>query len=131
MVKIRVEINPVVTFISALLIWAFVVYCLNWTQQANDILPTWKKWITLTWTWLYIGTQDVWAVFILYLLFSKYGKLKLGKSDEKPEFSDTSYFTMLFAAGVGVGLFYYGVAEPVYHYQPSHETLWANRYQQR
>lgn len=58
---------------------------------------------------MYIGTQDAWAVFIIVLYFSKYGKMKLGKPDEKPEFKDATYFTMLFAAGIGIGLFYFGV----------------------
>lgn len=49
----------------------------------------------------------------------------LGKEDEKPEFSDGTYFTMLFSCGIAIGLFYYGVAEPIYHYQPG---AWKNRY---
>ena len=44
------------------------------------------EWITQTWTWLYIGTQDVWAVFIVVLYFSKYGNMKLGKDTDEPEF---------------------------------------------
>jgi len=77
-----------------------------------------KVWITRKWTWLYIGTQDAWALFIVVLYFSKYSNMKLGGDDEKPEFSDGSYFTMLFAAGVGIGLFYFGVAEPIFHMEP-------------
>ena len=50
------------------------------------------------------------------LVFSKYSELKLGKDDEKPEFSDATYFTMLFAAGIGIGLFYFSVTEPISHY---------------
>ena len=50
----------------------------------------------------------------------------VGADDEKPEYSDVSYFTMLFAAGIGVGLFYYGVAEPIYHMEP--EGAYGNRY---
>ena len=60
---------------------------------------------------MYIGTQDAWAVFIIALYFSKYGTMKLGKPDEKPEFKDATYFTMLFAAGIGIGLFYFGVGK--------------------
>lgn len=129
--RLRVELNPVVSLVSAAIIWGFVIYCLTKPEQAEKEIPKWQDWITLTWTWLYIGTQDVWAFFILYLLFSKYNKIKFGRRDEKPEFSDASYFTMLFAAGIGVGLFYYGVAEPIYHYEPSHSTPFANRYQGR
>jgi len=129
--RIRVEFNPVVTIVSAVIIWAFVFYCLRWTDQAKDAIPTWKNWITLTWTWLYIGCEDIWTIFILFILFSKYSNVKLGRPNDKPEFSDASYFTMLFAAGIGVGLFYYGVAEPIYHYEPSHNKPYANRYQER
>ena len=50
------------------------------------------------------------------LFFSKYANIKLGKPDEKPEFNDVTWFMMLFACGIGVGLFFYGVAEPIYHY---------------
>ena len=50
----------------------------------------------------------------------------VGADDEKPEYSDVSYFTMLFAAGIGIGLFYYGVAEPIYHMKP--KGAYGNRY---
>ena len=50
----------------------------------------------------------------------------VGADDEKPEYSDVSYFTMLFAAGIGIGLFYYGVAEPIYHMEP--KGAYGNRY---
>ena len=50
------------------------------------------------------------------MYFSKYANIKLGKPDEKPEFNDVTWFMMLFACGIGVGLFFYGVAEPIYHY---------------
>ena len=67
--------------------------------------------------------QDVWSLFMIVLYFSKYGKLKLGKDDEEPEYPTLTWFTMLFACGIGVGLFYYGVSEPIFHY-----TDGTNRY---
>ena len=84
--------------------------------DASSEFSSWKKWVAGRFTWLYIGSQDVWSVFIIYLLFSKYGDIKLGKDGDEPEFSDASWFTMLFCSGIGVGLFYFGVAEPVWHY---------------
>ncbi|XP_001640384.2 glycine betaine transporter 1 [Nematostella vectensis] len=134
--KLRVNFNPVVTAGSAFLIWGLVVFCLVETKVAAAHLPTWTRWVTDKWTWLYIGTQDSWAVFIIVLFFSKYSHLKLAKSDdEEPEFSDGSYFSMLFAAGIGVGLFYFGIAEPVQHYQPGTpgdpSGVWGNRFQGR
>ncbi|RMX43654.1 hypothetical protein pdam_00016947 [Pocillopora damicornis] len=69
-------------------------------ETANSTMAEWKTWITATFIWMYIDTQDAWAVFIIVLHFSKYGNMKLGKPNEKPEFNDATYFTMLFAAGV-------------------------------
>ena len=62
------------------------------------------------------GSQDLWAIFAVVLYFSKYSQLKLGKPDDKPEYNDVTWFVMLFACGIGVGLFFYGVGEPIYHY---------------
>lgn len=107
--SLGLRLNPVVTSISALVIWGFVAWCMIKAEAADAKMRVWKLWITDTFTWMYIGTQDVWAVFIVVLYFSKYGKMKLGKPDDKPEFNDASYFTMLFAAGIGIGLFYFGV----------------------
>ena len=106
-----VRLNPVVSLFSALIIWAFVVWCVLKAKAANEDMTEWRRWITLKFTWLYIGTQDAWALFIVVLYFSKYSKMKLGKSYEKPEFNDATYFTMLFAAGIGIGLFYFGVGK--------------------
>jgi choline-glycine betaine transporter len=56
-------------------------------------------------------------VFLLWICFSKFGKLKLGKDDEKPEYSDFSWFAMLFSSGIAVGFYYWGVSEPIYYYR--------------
>lgn len=122
---INIRLNPVVSVVSALIIWGFVAWCMIKPEAANKQMGTWKTWITQTFTWMYIGTQDAWAVFIIALYFSKYGSMKLGKPDEKPEFKDASYFTMLFAAGIGIGLFYFGVGMLVFtihHFQEKHSA---------
>ena len=126
--SIQFDFNPIVTLFSALIIWAFVVWCISKPQGSLREITKWKTWITKTWTWFYIGTQDVWAVFILILYFSKYSKIKLGRNDEEPEYSDPSYFMMLFSAGMGIGLFFFGVSEPIFHYQPG---SYGNRYWNR
>eukprot|EP00794_Sanderia_malayensis_P003779 gene3779-4302_t len=125
---ISIYLNPVVTIFSAVIIWGFVIWCIVKPEGSLKELSKWKNWIGDTWTWFYIGTQDVWALFIIVLYFSKYSNFKLGKDDEKPEYSDVSYFTMLFAAGIGIGLFYFGVAEPIYHYEAKN---YGNRYWNR
>jgi glycine betaine transporter len=55
-------------------------------------------------TWIYMGTQQVWVFFLIYLFFSKYSDIKLGFKDTKTDYSDLSWFSMLFSAGVAVGL---------------------------
>lgn len=66
--------------------------------------------------WFYIITMSSFVVFSLVMLFSKYGDIKLGKPDDKPEYSLMSWFGMLFSAGMGVGLIFFGVAEPLFHF---------------
>ena len=126
---IRYDLNPVVTLLSAVIIWAVVVWCIIQPKPAYVELSSWMLWVTKCWTWLYIGTQDAWTVFIIVVYFSKYSKIKLGKPDDQPEYGNATYFTMLFAAGIGMGLFYFGVAEPIWHYEPGkHGNRFWGRY---
>ena len=67
-------------------------------------------------SWLYLGVMLFFVLFCLALAFSKFGKIRLGTDDEKPEYSTISWFAMLFAAGMGIGLVFWGVAEPLSHY---------------
>jgi choline-glycine betaine transporter len=83
----------------------------------NKLFKQWEDWVTVTFTWLYIFTQDVWIVFLIVLYFSKYSSLKLGRETDRPEFGDFSWFAMIFSCGVATGLFFYGATEPVYYYQ--------------
>jgi glycine betaine transporter len=66
--------------------------------------------------WGYMFAMNIFVIFPIWLAFSKYGSMKLGPDDSTPEFSNFSWFAMLFSAGMGVGLVFYGVGEPVYHF---------------
>lgn len=66
--------------------------------------------------WFYLMTVSVFLVFSIWLGFSRFGKVRLGPPDSRPEFNYVSWFAMLFAAGMGIGLVFWGVAEPLYHY---------------
>ena len=84
-----------------------------------DTLTSWRSHITLDYTWLFISTRCVFFFFLLWVAY-RYGHVKLSPNpDEQPEFTTGSYFMMIFAAGVAVALFVYGVAEPLWH-QNSH-----------
>ena len=114
--------NWVSTVIASLVLWGFVGAVLIDEKETdhpdlNAEFSHWQSWITQNFTWLYILTQDVWFIFILWLLFTKYADVKLGKDDEEPEYSDFAWFSMLFSCGIGVGLYFYGVSEPIVHYR--------------
>jgi len=112
----ELSFNPVVTFVSLAIILAFALWAMLMPEEANTEFAAWKAWVGFKFTWLYIGSQDVWAVFIIIVYLSKYSNIKLGPDDSEPEYNDASWFSMLFACGVSTGLFFYGVAEPLYHY---------------
>ena len=103
------RMNWVVSGLASLVLWALVIYCINEGESASAEFGEWQSWVTQNFTWLYIMTQNVWIVFLLWLGFSKYGSIKLGTDDEKPKYDDLTWFSMLFACGIGVGLYYYGV----------------------
>ena len=86
--------------------------------SAKNELVLARDWVAYWFTWLYIGSQDVWIVFALYV-YAFYGNKKMcapGDEDKKPEFGDAAYFMMLFTCGVAVGMFYYGTTEPTSYY---------------
>ena len=66
--------------------------------------------------WVYIGATFFFVLFSIYLLFSKYGNIRLGKATDRPDFNTTSWLAMLFGAGMGIGIVYWSVAEPVTHF---------------
>ncbi|WP_231757746.1 BCCT family transporter [Microbulbifer elongatus] len=70
----------------------------------------------LTRGWFVMVLMSAIVIMALYLMFSRYGRLRLGRNDEKPEFSRVTWITMMFAAGMGVGLLYWSVAEPLSHF---------------
>ncbi|HRX26306.1 MAG TPA: BCCT family transporter, partial [Aminivibrio sp.] len=66
--------------------------------------------------WGYMLAMNIFVLFPILLCMSRFGKLRLGEPGSKPEFSNISWFAMLFSAGMGVGLVFYGVGEPVFHF---------------
>jgi len=111
-------LNPVVTGGAAAILITLIAVCMAAPDSALKGLNVVAfEWIPDVWTWLYIVSQDIWIVVLFYLMMvPKYANMKLGKDDEEPEYSFATWFSMLFSAGVAVGLFYYSVAEPVWHY---------------
>ena len=110
--------NWAVSLLASLILWIFVIVCATMPVEfGNAFRSTGQPWITQNMTWLYVITQDVWAIFLIWVCFSKYGKIKLGKDDEKPQFNDLTWFCMLFCSGIAVGFYFYGVYEPMSYYR--------------
>jgi choline-glycine betaine transporter len=108
-------LNPFVTIVGAAVLWGFAIWCIDDQEYAIESLNEWKLWVTETFSWYYIGTQNIWIIFMVVVLYY-HGDKKLGKDNERPEFSDVTYFAMVFSTGVAIGLVVYGTAEPLYHY---------------
>ena len=111
------RLNWVTTLLSSTIMWSFIVWSFAKKEEASVEILEWKSWLSINFTWFYILTRNLWLLFIGGLLFSKYKHIKLGKDDEKPQFSDLSWFAMLFSCGTGVSMFTYGVAEPMWFYR--------------
>ncbi len=104
--------NPVF-FVSAFLILAFVVGTLVAPDQASALMEGSKNWIIEHFDWLFMLAGNIFVVFCLVLIFLPIGRIRLGGQDARPEFTTLSWFAMLFAAGMGIGLMFWSVAEPV------------------
>jgi glycine betaine transporter len=98
-------------FILLVVLWGILVPD-NMASVFNDVLAA----LTRNFGWLYLWIVLALVLFAAFVAFSRYGNLKLGGEDEEPEFSAGSWFAMLFAAGMGIGLVFWGVAEPISHY---------------
>ncbi|OLN32066.1 glycine betaine uptake BCCT transporter [Desulfosporosinus metallidurans] len=102
--------------ISVIIMVVFVLWTLLQPKTAGDTFNAVQKFITDNFGWSYLLGVTFFLVFALYIAFSKYGNITLGKDGEKPEHSTWSWFAMLFAAGMGIGLVFWGVAEPMDHF---------------
>ncbi|MFP4499973.1 MAG: BCCT family transporter [Candidatus Hydrogenedentota bacterium] len=111
-----VDIHPVVFFTSAALIIGFVAGTVVFNQFVDDLFELIQHSISLNAGWFFIWTVNIIIVVVLAILASGFGSVRIGGPDATPEFSTLSWFAMLFSAGMGIGLLFYGVAEPVSHY---------------
>lgn len=98
------------------MIFLFVAATLIFIQRANEAFSTAQTVIAEKAGWFYVLSVNVFLGFAVYLVFSRYGALRIGGQDARPEFTYRSWLAMLFSAGMGIGLVFYSVAEPVSHF---------------
>jgi len=114
--RFRYDIHPWVFFISTAIILLGVIITLAAGEAALEAFEAIQGWITTHFGWFYILVMNLVLVFCIALIFTKYAGMRLGGEDAEPEFSIIGWFAMLFSAGMGIGLLFFGVAEPMYHY---------------
>jgi len=123
--KVDFEFHPFVFPISALLMLTFVIITVIWPARALMLFKQIHNWIVSHFAWLYIPSLSFFVILAIYLVVSRYAHIRLGPDDSRPEFSQLSWFTMLFSAGMGIGMIFFGVVEPMTHYlhPPSGEPI--------
>ncbi len=110
--------NPVFA-ISGLTIVAFVLLTLALQDQAGAVFGSMREWLTSTFDWFFLLSGNIFVLLCLFLCISPYGKVRIGGKEATPDYSYSGWFAMLFAAGMGIGLMFYGVSEPISHYSSS------------
>lgn len=113
---LRLKGDPIVFFGSASLILAFVVFGTLWTDAAQVLFENAQAVISRTCGWFYHASVTFCLCFCLWLCVSRYGSVRLGADDERPKYSYLTWFSMLFSAGMGIGVLFWSVAEPITHF---------------
>ncbi|WP_288468064.1 BCCT family transporter [uncultured Curtobacterium sp.] len=101
---------------AAVLVLGFVGWTLVAPASAEAVFATLQRGIVRNFSWYYVLAAAFFVAFALFVGFSRFGDIKLGKDRDEPEFSTRSWFSLLFAAGMGIGLVFYGVSEPLSHF---------------
>ena len=109
-------LNKPVFFISAGLIIAVCLYGALFSEHASLVFSDLQSWLLTNLGWLYMGSVAGFFMLVIYLAFSRFAHLRLGADDSEPEYSYGSWFAMLFSAGMGIGLMFFGVSEPMTHF---------------
>lgn len=109
------DIHPTVFPFSVALIFVFVLVAILF-EDAGTLFAGMKSWMSTCMGWTFVLVMNVVLIFCFVLMLGRYGKVRLGGAKARPEFTTGGWFAMLFSAGMGIGLLFYGVAEPITHF---------------
>lgn len=110
------NINPRVFISTVCIITIFITLILIDPSRFEHFAKSLNQWIIQSFSWFYVLSVAVFVIFLVFLACSNIGKIKLGPEHSSPEYGYASWFAMLFTAGMGIGLMFFGVAEPLMHY---------------
>ena len=113
------DIHNPVFLISGLTIVGFVLVTLMFQQGAGEFFGWLRPAVTSNFDWFFLSSGNLFVLFALMLVITPLGKVRLGGQDASPDYSYIGWFAMLFAAGMGIGLMFFGVSEPMSHYASS------------
>ncbi|MFI8144591.1 BCCT family transporter [Acinetobacter sp. ABJ_C5_2] len=110
------NVNPNVFLGTVIIIALFLAVVVIAPSSFELLTQQLKQWITDSFSWFYVLSVAFFLILLIYIACSSIGRIKLGPDHSQPEYSNGSWFAMLFTAGMGIGLMFFGVAEPVMHY---------------
>jgi len=110
------DIHNPVFIVSGLVVVAFVIITLAFQDLVGPAFGTMRGFLTANFDWLFLSAGNIFVLVCLGLLISPLGKVRIGGADATPDYSYAGWFAMLFAAGMGIGLMFYGVLEPAYYF---------------
>lgn len=110
------DIHPQVTIGSVLILSICLTLALMFKEQAGEVTEGMLHWISSTFGWFFILAANIFIGAALYFAFSRFGQIRIGGKDAKPEFSTFAWYSMLLSAGMGIGLMFWSVGEPMFHY---------------
>ncbi len=113
------DIHNPVFMVSGLVVVAFVLITLAFQAQLGPAYVDLRNWLTANLDWFFLSAGNIFVLVILGILVSPYGKIRIGGTEATPDYSYPGWFAMLFAAGMGIGLMFYGVSEPLGHFSSS------------
>ncbi len=115
--RLGLRTDPTIFFISAGLTVAFVLMLISAPEPIGGAFAAGRAWIVTNLGWFFILGVNIWLGFLIWAAMSRHGHIHLGPRGSTPEYSNLSWFTMLFAGGIGTVLMFWGVAEPISHFQ--------------
>jgi choline/glycine/proline betaine transport protein len=114
--RLGLRTNPNIFFWSAGLMVLFLVLLVLFPDGTGNVFDRGREWIVANLGWFFILGVTSWLIFLVWVALSRYGHIRLGGDDARPAYSNVSWFTMLFAGGIGTVLMFWGVAEPISHF---------------
>ncbi len=110
------DIHPHVTFISSAILTLFILLTVMFREETTELFSEAMSFITSTFGWFLILSANLFILAALFFAFSRFGSIRIGGNKAQPEFTTLAWFAMLLSAGMGIGLMFWSVGEPMYHY---------------